>query len=116
MEGQQGNLYNRKTSHLCPKPCVTEAVWGPHTHTHSVKVFIRDRSTNMENAKTQAKHQLNDQDLSNDYKDRSIQQYTFVLALLLAPNAHSSELKVGSEQGNPTFFFRDICGVPETTR
>lgn len=49
----------------------------------------------MENVKTQAKHQLDDQDLSNDYKDRSIQQYTFILALFLDPNAHFCELKWG---------------------
>lgn len=47
--------------------------WVTHTHAHTifVKVFIRERSTNVENEKTQAKRKLNGQVLSTGRKDRT---------------------------------------------
>lgn len=94
---------------------MTETRWWiplplPHpSHTHTqiiVKVFIRDRSTNMENMKTQAQHTLNGQDLTTDCRDRT--KYSTIYGLVLAPlfdqNTHFSELEVGSEQENSSYF------------
>ena len=81
---------------------------GYHKKISVVKVFIRDRSPNMENVKIQPKHKCNGQTkISKDCKDpMKYSTIHFSLALLFKRryNMHFTELQVESEQGNTNYF------------